>query len=613
MLTSWGQLQGAVLVATSGDFNDPSKSKWWSNESGAWVAAPVPGASDTVDLRDSGTSAIAIGGNPSVRGLEATAGQTTLSITNTLSISHGVSVTSDPKQPNATTALVIAPPVGQTTPASVFSKNVTIGDSGNNVSLELQDVNWTVSSRAVDAALKVWGANATVQVTANSVFKANAGEIDVGPEANGSLEIDQSTVTTTGLVQVGDNTAEAGASQTASVTVENTSQLNAATLEMYNDADMDVCNSSQLAINGFADVQNGNVEVAGGSTAGFGSIVCNGSLEIDGESTCNVARGLSVASGNVTVDTKSSLTSGTLFVGGAGTGTVVLDSGSTLTTTGTNGLNSAQIGDGTNGYGSEVDVNSSSQWACGSGIYIGNLSCGDVLRVNGGTVTSHGPSYVDYSSMAIVSNGTWSQPLYNDSTILDKGTVEVDEGGLVDAGNAFSASNDSIVRGVGQIEATSITVSAGASVEPADTEAGAGIGTLTFSGPTNFAGNLVIDVGAGAPNTPPVSDSLQVTGSFTLNSGASLTVREANGYVPSDTDKFVIVNASQGITKSAAFANIEGTPAGKDANGINLVWHVDYSVPNEVILEAVKATGVNVSSTENTSGTFSTATLAGAG
>ena len=129
-------------------------------------------------------------------------------------------------------------------------------------------------------------------------------------------------------------------------------------------------------------------------------------------------------------------------------------------------------------------------------------------------------------------------------------------------------------------------------------------GSIDISGPLTVgtSGALVVDIA-----TDNSYDVVKVTGTATL--AGKLEIRLDN-FVPTTVKDgpFTILTASAGVHGEFLPLPDGGAIAGSDGK---LKWHVDYSNPNEVILEVVKATGVAVSATAGSSSRFPVATLVG--
>jgi hypothetical protein len=89
MLAAWGQVQAGQLVGADGKFSDAAN--WWDGDPPTLVAlGHAPGAEDLVSFEASGKSKITIDSNQTVSGIAVTAGQTTLVVSKTLTVSTAV-------------------------------------------------------------------------------------------------------------------------------------------------------------------------------------------------------------------------------------------------------------------------------------------------------------------------------------------------------------------------------------------------------------------------------------------------------------------------------------------------------------------------------------------
>ena len=237
----------------------------------------------------------------------------------------------------------------------------------------------------------------------------------------------------------------------------------------------------------------------------------------------------------------------------------------------------------------------------GSTIGSGDKSVSKVHIVNGGELYTLLPSTVAGGTSAnatitVAAGSHWTvgdpentPPIF--STLTLKATNNRLDGGPVAGAHLF-------VQDTSTVSAGEIIVSAGAElggtgtcnvglvsaaglIAPGDSEFGPAIGTLKVFGNYNASttADLQIDLGAGT------SDMLSVSGLAVL--GGTLVVRP-NGIKPQLNQQFTILTAGNGVSGKFV-APIEGTPAG---NG--LIWHVDYSNPNAVILRVIQAQGLAV-------------------
>ena len=638
---SWGQLNGGQLAAANGIYTDATK--WWDTSTQPPTAlGRLPTFGDNVAFTAPGNSSIAVPNNQSVLNLTVQSGtaavQTTLTLSQRLSV--GVFVEISPNGPQNQAALTVTSATGQR--GSVASGMVRLVDQNGlngNDSLTLQNVTWLIPGALGPpggAALVIDAKQAQVTVSQNSRFYAGAREITVAPTYNGTLTVDNSSVSSTSKLDAGTaNPASGAAAQTAQVTAQNNATISVADLDLYHGAQLTVTSGSQVKISdpdqplasGFLYANTGSVSISGGSTAVTvtrTATVVQGVVTVTGGSKLKVGSSASFAQDtDATFESGAQLSVGrylllnksTVTLSGAGTSAssygvslkgsdspkdpsvLVVDSGARLTTT--------SITDGSNviaNASSEVDINAGGTWSSSSGIYVGDRGKATLNVTGTGNLTSTGLNIIGQNSLADIA-GTWtiSNGNFNSAKLqVDAGTLQVT--GTVTTVGTVETTEGGIIRGNGTVN-SNVDASDG-TVQPGRTAAGPALGTLTISGNANLAGELDIDVFDG--NT---CDLLKVNGTATLTNGR-LVVDFIGNAPPAPNTHLVVLNATGGRNGTKFFT----TPEGK-ALGNGLVLHVDYSNPNEVILDFVAAVSVNISPnpTDGTSFTSAIATLVGIG
>ena len=206
MLASWGQVQAGQLVGAVGKFSDAAN--WWDGVPPNLVnLGHAPGAEDPLSFEASGLSRITIDSNQTVSGIAVTAGQTTLVVSKTLTVSTAVIMQTSwlAPDPGPVALTIVSPGSGG---GSVASDGILLnGQSGTgngNLSLTLNGIAYSVVG-STSTSLVVNAKTAQVTISQNSVFSAGGSEIDVAQAWNGTLTVtgNKAVLAGTGPLNVG--------------------------------------------------------------------------------------------------------------------------------------------------------------------------------------------------------------------------------------------------------------------------------------------------------------------------------------------------------------------------------------------------------------------------
>ena len=201
-------------------------------------------------------------------------------------------------------------------------------------------------------------------------------------------------------------------------------------------------------------------------------------------------------------------------------------------------------------------MNNGGSWSSSGGITVGEIGKGMLRVAPAGTVQC---TSLDDSG----------------GTVVGRGRIKI-----TNSSGTIITPNSGVIQGtldlIGNVD------SSGGDIEPGQTGASPGLGTLTIDGTADLGGELDIDVFGGQGGAAATCDLLAVNGPANLT-GGTLHVDFLGGSLPGLNTHLVVLTAS-GSTEDTKFASSpEGSPVG---NGY--YWHVDYSNPDEVILMSSK-------------------------
>ena len=264
-----------------------------------------------------------------------------------------------------------------------------------------------------------------------------------------------------------------------------------------------------------------------------------GSLMIDDGSSLSNADSFvgynSGSLGNVTVSNGTWTSSGTLFMGFYGNGSLTINSGNVSNASG-------NVGTGASSTAS-VNVNGGT-WTNSDALYIGNIGNGS-LTINSGNV-SNTDGFVGYGTgstgTASVSSGTWTNSANltigsagnGTLNLTGNGTVTVGGGlvslasssgktGTLNLGNGTTAGTLSAATITGGSGTAVVNINQGGNYTLGSNMTGSlalrhiGTGTTTLTGSNTYTGNTTISAG-----TLNVNGSTSASSRFTVASGATL-------------------------------------------------------------------------------------------
>lgn len=156
----------------------------------------------------------------------------------------------------------------------------------------------------------------------------------------------------------------------------------------------------------------------------------------------------------------------------------------------------------------------------------------------------------------------------------DGAIIHVQESGLVYAQGTVFSSNDGVIEGHGQLQATTITNQSKITVSD-DTE----IGLLNITGdvindPTSEI-NLKVK-GAQGAGFQIGNDAIVIDGDLTLDN--TLNVSFLNFFNPNPTDEFTLITYTGNLTNTFQQVNLPDNFTG---------FQIDYNTPGEIILKGV--------------------------
>ena len=387
------------------------------------------------------------------------------------------------------------------------------------------------------------GSTGTVNLTGVSSTWASSAPLIVGGGGTGTVTVEQgATLSNTSSATIGDGNSGMG---TVTVT-DSGSMWDAGTflnVGHTGTAILNVLNGGTVSVNGTANLgdnggdgtltvdgvgssltTNGNLLNVGHISTSMGTMMIqNGGSVSSGQTRVGQA---STAAGDVTVTGAGSnwTASGTLTVGGGGTGTVTVEQGATLSNT-----SSATIGDGNSGMGTVTVTDSGSMWDAGTFLNVGHTGTAILNVLNGGTVSVNGTANlgdnggdgtltVDGVGSTFTTNGNLLRVGHISTSM---GTMMIQNGGSVSSGQtrvgqASTAAGDVTVTGTGSIWTNTGSLFVGGN----DTMAG-GTGTISVeTGATlDVGGTLKVWDGGtlnltGGTITP---DSFDFEGASTIN------------------------------------------------------------------------------------------------
>jgi T5SS/PEP-CTERM-associated repeat protein/autotransporter-associated beta strand protein len=433
-----------------------------------------------------------------------------------------------------------------------------------------------------------------------------------------------------------------GSSGTGTLRVENGGQVTSTDFLVVGNT-----GTGSLFVESGAQLANGNFGAIGNAAGGTGQVRVSGAgsswansgfllVGADGSGTLLIENGGQVSNtnfasighgvgstGHVTVSGAGSgwTTNSFLFVGNAGTGTLLIQNGAQLTNTGF-----ALIGAAAGSTGQATVSGAGAAWTSNDFLNIGSDGTGTLTIQNGGTVTapqvniaavagSTGTLNIGAAAgAAAVAPGTLNAPavtfgggtgqiVFNHTgtnhafapAIGGPGTVRVESGTTNLTANNTYTGNTTVNGGTllvnGSIATSPLTiVNAGGtlggagivgntSMNGGTLSPGNSIGTLTVQGSLAFtaASTYLIEV------DPATSDRTNVTGTAQLG-GARVAVNVLNG---ASTQRYTILNAAGGIT---------GTFGAATAN--NFIATLSYD-PNNVFLNLQAALGLGTPLNQN--------------
>jgi T5SS/PEP-CTERM-associated repeat protein len=432
------------------------------------------------------------------------------------------------------------------------------------------------------------GATGTVTVTGAGSTWSNSGDLSIGDHGTGTLSIlnGGDVLNTSGFI--GRN-ATPTTSSTGTVTVSG--------------AGSTWTNSGNLLIGASG---TGTMNVSDG-----GVVLSNTALTVDDRAYIGLG-----ADGIVTVSGPGSMWThhGSLHVGNDADGELTIDGGGVVSV-------SAQGRIGVeNGPLATVTVTGpGSAWNMGGDLTVADGGLGELLITAGGAVESFdaqiaretgatGSATVADSTWAIggrlgvggnarnlISGGTATlsiQPGSNASAV--ENTVIFSSGQLRLEGGTFGTSAISF-QGGGQFQWTSGTLHVGIYNGNLTNPAGGTLAPGNSAGSTTIIGNYTQQAGAileieiGGPFAGGTYDLVSITGN--ANMGGELQLAMLNGFIPSPSTTFTVLNAAGGLV--GVFSNITNGQrlTTIDGNGSFLVHYGPGSAfnPNQVVLTAFEA------------------------
>ena len=425
--------------------------------------------------------------------------------------------------------------------------NLEFGNTGGSIGyLVLSNINnnWNGNTTVSMSTLRA-GANSTATA---GVIPHGAGFGNVilnGGDANGNsgnstLDLNGFNVTINGLSSTGTLSQDVitnGVNGTSTLTVgDNNSGGN------YGGMLQD---SSSTALLALTKIGAGTETLSGSDNYSGGTTVAGGVLQMgagDGSALGNSAGNLTVNSGSLDLN-GNSLTVGTL--GGIG-GTITSSTAGAVT----------------------LNVNTTANATFAGSIQDGSGTVALTLQ-NTGTLTLSG---------ANTNSG---------DTNLYSGTLIV-TGSTQSAGNVNVYSN-TVLAGTGSVGHVNLN---GGTINPGTTPGT--FGTLTMSNLTVNGGNFQFDIGSGTNDKVVVAGDGVSTGIADFNGGATFTISSATQGVPAGTYTLLTsasLNAGQPLGGGGNAPGAEPTlvtPGGRQ------VITLDYSTPNEIILDVSPFTAANL-------------------
>jgi outer membrane autotransporter protein len=471
------------------------------------------------------------GGNPwNLGGSNLTVGNTS---NGSLTIQNGGAVTNAP----IVFLGASAGATGQVTMnnGSLTSQFLEVGSNGQGI---LTATNSTINTTQNVAAAGGVGyfAGSTGTMTLNNSIWNSVGSIGIGnnPGATGTLNVlNGSKVNVTGTAGSGFFVGNVGSTSRGTVLIDGAGSAVNSVVNAYVGAQdgtgtVTIQNGGLLHADGLIDAGAFNTTATGTITVtGAGSAMTAGTdinVGMAGHGTLNVLNqatvdaggiftvgNLTAGVGDVLVDgAGSKVTSARLVVGGAGTGTMVIQNGGVLTTT--NAAPAAgDIADQPGGTGSVTVTGAGSAWNSAGSVGIGQQGNGTLNILNGGKVTA--AAGVPASPTAIANVGSGSV-----------GRVLVDG-----AGSSFTIGGDFEVANQGT---GNLTVSNGGAVSATQNSfigfSATGVGTATVTGAGSaWTTSSTLAVGVGGRGTLTIADNGQVSAAATTiaqNAGSTGTL-----------------------------------------------------------------------------------------
>jgi T5SS/PEP-CTERM-associated repeat protein len=343
------------------------------------------------------------------------------------------------------------------------------------------------------------GSNGTATVTGTGSSWTNSSSLTVGGSGTGTLNIESSGAVSDTTGTLGNS---AGSNGTATVTGSGSSWSN----------------SSSLTI--------------GGSGAGTLNIENGGAVSSKGSTLGSTTTG---SSGTATVTGSGSgwTNSGNLNIGGAGSGTLDIESGGTVSDV------AATVGNGGGSTGTATVTGAGSSWTNSSSLTVGNFGTGTLNIENGGSVSSVGAGLGNAagsigSATVAGAGSTWSDTgNFSVGGGAGTGTLTVTDGATVAATGTLKIANQAGATGTLNIGAAAGGPAAAPGTVSASTVAfGAGTGTLVFNHTSSTYSFAPAITGAGtidalAGNTLLTGELSGFTGTMDVSPGANLSTMAA--------------------------------------------------------------------------------------
>lgn len=338
------------------------------------------------------------------------------------------------------------------------------------------------------------------------------GGLYVGATGTSSLTINEGDVTSNDISSIG------GGSGVVAVTGVDSSWTNS-------DGIVVGSGDAVTAVNGTLFIQNG-ATVSTGTGALGGSII---GFDYSATGMVQVA-----GSGSSWVNT------GSLDVGQIGNGTLSVEASGSVSNT------SASIGVA-GGQGSVTVTGLGSTWTNSGAVYVGRDYGSGEMTVSGGGSVTNSDGFIGYSSDAFTdgtvtvtgAGSSWanSGSLYIGGTASGGGGIgilDVNDGGMVSAGNAVRIWSSGTVKGDGTIDGNVISDGV---ISPGNSP---GILTIDGNYEQNGTGELFIEIGGIVLGSE--YDQVNISGSAELD--GTLEVVLVDGFDPDVNDTFVVLTAT---------------------------------------------------------------------